>query len=150
MSPVATTITRIEDLTEFWLGEFEDHANELGFEFVGGYDEPLKTAYPALVIGAGNSSKEVHGTHTFLVQMNLDFYICHAEATETHRKRSLENLQQVTKVVDFLEADMTLGDKIIFGYVLRERPGFVQPRTAPTKFLVSTVINYQATLEVRF
>lgn len=147
---IITEISRIEDLAEYWLNALEQNADQLGFEFVGGYDDPIKTSYPAVVVGAGNTTKEVHATHTFLVQLNLDFYICHAEATVTHRKRSLENLKSVTRLVAFLEADPTLGDKITFGYVIQERPGVIQPRTNPSKFIIGTVINYQATLEVRF
>ncbi len=152
MSPVATSslLSRLEDLTEFWLSTLELHADELGFNFVGGYDEKIVTDYPAIILGSGNTTKEVSGTHTFLIQHNLDMYIHHAEADATHRTRSLEMLQLVTSLVNFLEADYTLGEKIIFGYVLSERPGLIQPRTTPSVFIVSTIINYQATLKARF
>lgn len=150
--PIATftSLARLEDLIEFWLQELEDAKDDLGFKFIGGYDERVVTDYPAVVLGSGATSKEVSGTHTYLLQHQLDMYIHHAEASKTHRTRSLEMLQLVTKLVNFLEADLTLGDKIIFGYVLSERPGLIQPRTNPSVFIVSTIINYQATLKVRF
>lgn len=150
--PIATIteINRLEHLTEYWLNQFEENSDELDIAFVGGYDEKVITDYPAVVLGSGNTTKTVHATHTFLLQFTVDLYIYHAEATQSHRQRSLENLQQVTRIVSFLEADLTLGDKIIFGYVLSERPGLIQPRSTPGKFIVSTLINYQATTEVRF
>lgn len=150
--PIGTisTITRIEHLTEYWIDRFETNMDTLGFKFVGGYDDPIKTAYPAIVVGSGSSSKEVHATHVYLHHFSVDFYICHAEASQNHRKRSLENLKQVSKTVDFLEANKTLDDKIIFGYVTNERPGVLQPRSTPTRFLISTIITYQAILETVF
>ena len=150
--PIVTTnlLVRLEDLIEYWLEELDDHKEELGFEFVGGYDEKVVTGYPAVVLGSGSTTKDVAGTHTFAIDHTLDMYIHHAEATQTHRKRSLENLQQVTKLTRFLEADRTIGERVIFSYVLSERPGLIQPRTTPSVFIVSTIINYRATLKARF
>lgn len=153
MSPIGTgtgLLARLEDLIEYWLEQLTEYADTLGFQFVGGYDDRIITDYPAIILGNGSTTKEVGGTQTYLIQHTLDMYIQHAEATKTHRQRSLENLQQVTRLVDFLEADPTLGEKIIFGYVINERPGLIQPRATPSVFIVSTVINYQATLKVRF
>lgn len=150
--PVATTglLVRLEDLIEYWLEKLEDNQEQLGFNFVGGYDERVVTAYPAVVLGSGNSAKEVAGTFTYLIQHHLDIYVYHAEAQDSHRKRSLEMLQTVTGLVQFLEADKTLGGRIVFGYVLSEKPGAIQPRSNPSVFITSTLINYQATLKARF
>lgn len=150
--PVATSslLVRLEDLIEYWLEELDDNKDDLGFKFVGGYDESIVTDYPAVVLGSGNTSKEVSGVQSYLIQHHLDIYVYHAEAQETHRKRSLEMLRTVTGLVKFLEADKTLGGRIIFGYVLGERPGAIQPRARPSVFITSTLINYQATLKARF
>lgn len=150
--PTVTTdlLVRLEDLIEYWLDRLDSYKESLGFQFVGGYEERVITDYPAVIFGNGSTSKDVGGTHTFLIDHMLDIYIHHAEATVTHRKRSLENLQQVTILTRFLEADRTLGNRIIFGYVTDERPGLIQPRTTPSKFIVSTIINYRATLKARF
>lgn len=150
--PVAaiTSLERIEDLTEYWIDALTDNMDALGIKFVGGYDDKIITGYPAVVVGSGNTSKEVSGTHMFLIQHQLDIYICHAEATKSHRQRNKEMLQHATKIVNFIEADLTLGDKIIFGYVINERPGVIQPNSTPSKFVVSTMLNYQATLKAVF
>lgn len=150
--PVATftSFVRLEDLIEFWLQELDEAKDDLGFKFVGGYDEKVVTDYPAVVLGSGATTKEVSGTHTYLIQHQLDMYIHHAEASKTHRTRSLEMLKLVTTLTNFLENDLTLSDRLIFGYVLSERPGLIQPRTNPSVFIVSTIINYQATLKARF
>ena len=144
------SLARIEDLVEYLIKKLEDNSVPLGLKFVGGYDERVITSYPAVILGSGNSVKEVSGTHQFLIQHTLDIYIQHAEASETHRQRSLEMLKTVTKLVAFLEADPTLGEQIIFGYVLSERPGLIQPRATPSVFIVSTIISYQATLKAVF
>jgi len=144
------SLARIEDLIEYLLDKVEDNSISLGLKFVGGYDDKIITDYPAVIFGSGNTTKEVSGTHQYLVQHNLDIYIQHAEATQSHRQRSLEMLETVTRLVSFLEADKTLSDQIIFGYVVSERPGLIQPRSTPSVFIVSTVISYQATLKVVF
>jgi hypothetical protein len=144
------SLARIEDLIEYLIDKVEDNSISLGLNFVGGYDDKVITGYPAVIFGNGNTTKEVSGTHQFLIQHHLDIYIQHAEATETHRQRSLEMLQTVTKLVAFLEADKTLSQQIIFGYVISERPGLIQPRATPSVFIVSTSITYQATLKVVF
>lgn len=144
------SLARLEDLIEYLIDKVEDNSVQLGLSFVGGYDDKLITGYPAVIFGNGNTTKEVSGTHQFLIQHNLDIYIQHAEASESHRQRSLEMLQTVTRLVTFLEADKTLGDQIIFGYVVSERPGLIQPRSKPSVFIVSTSIMYQATLKAAF
>lgn len=144
------SLARIEDLIEYLLEEVEENQVQLGLKFVGGYDERIITDYPAVIFGSGNTTKEVSGTHQYLIQHHLDIYIQHAEASETHRQRSLEMLKTVTKLVAFLEADPTLKGQIIFGYVINERPGLIQPRATPSMFIVSTSINYQATLKAVF
>ena len=78
------------------------------------------------------------------------FDVMHAEATEDHRVRSKEMLALVTRLVKFLEADKTLGSRIIFGYVVSERAGVVRPKVNPSAFIVSTLLTYQATAEVPF
>lgn len=150
--PLATTqiIARIEDLTEYWITQFEENKNQLGLEFIGAYDDPITTGYPAVQIGSGSTTKEVHGTHTFLMDWLVDMYILHAQASETHRTRSKNMLELVTKIVKFLETDLSLGGKIIFGYVINERAGVIAPGSTPGIFVVSTQITYRATAEVRF
>ncbi len=143
-------IKRIEHLIEFWLEEFNESKELLGFNFVGGYDDPITTAYPAIQIGSGQTTKDIHATHMFLFDWLLDIYILHAQAEETHRVRSKEMLELVTKVVAFMEKDMSLGEKIIHGYVTSERPGVIRPRSNPGVFVVSTSIQYRAIAEVPF
>jgi hypothetical protein len=149
--PVATDIfTRIEDLADYWVAALDDNIEELGFKFVGAYDDPLTVYYPAVQVSTGATSKTVHATHMFLVQWTLDFYVMHAEATESHRVRSKEMLALVTSLVNFLESDKEIQNRIIFGYVINERAGVIRPQMKPSAFVVSTLLTYQATAEVPF
>jgi hypothetical protein len=141
---------RIEELADYWVGRLDDESDFLGFKFVGGYDEPLTTAFPAVHISTGTTNKEVHATHMYLVQYELEFTILHAQADEDHRTRSREMLRLVTDLVNFLESDKTIDGRIIFGYVLRERSGVLTARSRQSEFIVASMITYQATVEVPF
>ncbi|SRR6266576_1073845 len=141
---------RPEEITEYFRDDLRNNASALGIEFVGAYGEKLLPSYPAVVVSAGDTEKEVHGTHTYIVTLRCNFFVYHASMNLTHASRSLEDLKLATTVVDFIERDPTLGDKIVHGFVISELPGISQLNSRKTDAVVSTRLSWQGISERRF
>jgi len=144
-----TTITRPEDLVEHLATRIAD--SDLPFGYVAKYDEQLIPEYPAVQVFSAPFSKEVHGTHTFLITVRADLYIMHGDMTQNYVTRSLADMQLATRLVNFLESpDLSLDGRLIAGWVENEVPGAMPPRTAKSASIVSTKLGYRGTSEARF
>ena len=153
MPVVAVTpsnITRPEELIEFLADMFEDALPTLGFEYVAKYDEKLIPKYPAIHVQAAAFDKQLHSTATFLVGMRAAIHVLHGSLALDRQTRTYEDLRLATKVVDFLEADMTLGEHVIHGFVESEIPGALPPRVTKGEAIISTRLNWFGISERRF
>lgn len=151
MPVVATTptlITRPEELVEFLASFFAD--SELGIEYIAKYDEKLIPKYPALHIQAANFDKTLHSTSTFLIGMRAAIHVLHANLMQDRQTRNYEDLRLATKVVDYLESDMTLGEHVIHGFVESEIPGVLPPRVTKGEAIISTRLNWMGINQRRF
>src|SRR4051812_26422140 len=129
-------ITRPEHLVEYLAQLFEDNLSP-PFNYISKYDEKLIPEYPCLQIQPGPSSKELHGTNTFLMYLTAHLYIMHDTLSVSRRVRTLEDLQFATQVVDFLDSDISLGGRVIDGFVADEAPAVVPPHSPKTPAMVS-------------
>lgn len=145
---VSSTITRPEELVEFLADYFA--GSELPFEYIAKYDELLIPKYPALHIQAAPFDKTLHSTDTFLVALRASIHILHANMMEDRQTRNYEDLALATQTVDFLESSMTLGGKIIQGWVESEVPGVLPPRVTKAEAIVSTRLNWIGIQQRRF
>ena len=143
-----TKIYRPEELVEYFAGIIEDSI--LPFEYVAKYDERLTPKYPAVQIQPGVTDEEPHGTHTRLVTLRAFIYIMHAELTVDHRTRSLEDLLLATQTKYFLEEDVTLGGRIIHGFVDSEAPAVFPPRARKGEAVVGTRMTWTGAQERRW
>lgn len=152
MSPVVTQpyYTRPEEMVDHFFKDLENNKGPLGIGYVGTYDEKLIPAYPAVVVSAGALQKELHGTATFAVTLRTFFYIMHAQMTLEHRLRNQEDLELATRISEFIERDMTLGQKIIQGWIESEVPGALSPRSEKGDIVVGTRMQHVALVERRF
>jgi hypothetical protein len=149
--PVATTpttITRPEELVEFLADMFMK--SSLGFGYVAKYDEKLIPKYPAVHIQAANFDKTLHSSSTFLIGMRAAIHVLHGDMMQDRQTRNYEDLRLATKVVDFLEADMTLGMHVIHGFVEGEVPGVLPPRVTKGEAIISTRLNWFGISQRRF
>lgn len=142
--------TRPEEIVEHFKEDFEDNAGSLGIEFVGAYNERLIPRYPAVVVSAGGADKELHGTHTFLMRIRVFVYVYHAQMRLNDVKRSLEDLKLATSVMEFMERDMTLGNRIVQGWIESEFPGARQIDASKGLVVVSTRLTWMGISERRF
>jgi hypothetical protein len=150
--PIVTipgTITRPEHLVEYFGQLFEDNLSP-PFQFISKYDEKLIPNYPCLQIQPGPTSKEYHSTSTFQLYLTIHMYIMHDTLTVSRRVRSLEDLQLATQVVEFLETDLTLGGRMIDGFVSDEAPAVVPPHSPKTPAMVSTRLTWVGKTQKRF
>jgi hypothetical protein len=145
-----TQFTRPEEVVEYFKTDFEDNSGSLGIEFVGAYNERLLPRYPAIVLTAGSVDKELHGTHTFLMRIRIFIYVYHAQMRLNDAQRSLADLTLATDVVEFVERDMTLGEKIIQGWVETEFPGARQIDVNKGLVVVGTRLTWMGISERRF
>lgn len=123
---------------------------ELGLAFVGRYDEKKIPEYPAVVLSAMPLEKEVHGTHTFNIQIRINLWVYHSKVNETHATRSLNDLLLATAIVNFLEADINLSGNVIHGFVESETPGIMQSGTTKTTLVIGTRLVYWCITQSRF
>jgi hypothetical protein len=148
--PVVTVepITRPEELVEYFADLVD--GSPLPFAYVSKYDERLIPEYPAVQIQPGVLDKDVHGTHTFIVALRAIFYVMHAKMTVDHRTRSLEDLELATELIAVLEEDLTLGGRVISGWVDSETPAAFPPRSAKGDIVVGTRLTWNGLQETRF
>jgi hypothetical protein len=149
--PVVTIpdkITRPEDLVEFFEQFFA--AGPFSLEYIAKYDEELIPKYPALHIQAAPFDKTLHSTHTFLVALRASIHILHANFMVDRQTRNYQDLKLASQVVDYLENDMTLGGKVIQGWVESETPGVLPPRVTKADAVVSTRLNWLGMQQRRF
>lgn len=148
--PIVTsaTIERPEDVVEFLSDYLKD--SSLPIEYVAKYDEPLLPKYPAVLVMSGQMQKDLHGTHTWLLTLRAEIYVMHAKMTVSRATRNYEDLVLATQIVNYLERDLTLGRKIIAGWVENETPGAMPPRSAKGAAIVSTRLMWAGTTEARF
>lgn len=141
-------IERPEHVVEYLAGYLAD--STLPLEYVAKYDEPLLPQYPAALVMSAQFTKEVHGTHTWLLTLRADIYVMHALMTESRATRNLSDLQLATKIVAYLEQDMKLGGRLIHSWVENEIPGAMPPRGEKGAAVVSTRLSWQGIAEARF
>lgn len=156
MSPIITIdqITRPEHAVEYLQQLIS--GSDLGFQDVVKYDEPLVNGYPAVQIMGGGFTKEIHGTHTWLITIMADIYIMHAKLTDERQTRNYNDLVLATDLIALVEGDPNLlggssgNRKVIQGWVESERPGVMPPRSANKPAVVSTQLSWRAINETRY
>lgn len=130
--------SRPEELLRTFLELFDANKGLLGLRYVATQEENLISEYPAIDCAMGASTREFHGTQRFLVTWNASFWIYHANFEGTHRRRSIEEMNLCTNVVQFLHLpeqrdlrDETGSERIIMGsgYITNEIPGVTTRNT---------------------
>lgn len=144
--------SRPEHAADFWIDTLDPIKEKLGLNGVFGYEQKLipSSSYPVVCVNPGRTTKEVHAIRTWLYGWRVSFFILHAKATGSHLQRSREEAQLVTNLVNFIESDKTLGNRIIFGYITDEIQGVLRPFAEVSDMVLSTRLDWFATSEGRF
>lgn len=125
-------------------------AAPLDLAFVGKNDERRLPQYPAVVVSAGMRSKTVGPTRQFSVTLRALIWIYHANMSANHSQRSDEEMKLVESIEDALEADKTFNSRVIFGYIVTESPGFMQPRNQKGDIVIGSRLEWQADTRENF
>lgn len=143
-----TKILRPEDVVECIAALLAD--STIPLEYVAKYDEPLLPRYPAALVMTAPFTKAIHATHTWRLTLRAEIYVMHAEMTKDRATRNYEDLQLATQIVNYLEADMTLGRRLINSFIESETPGAMPARITKGAAVVSTRLGWQGLAESRF
>lgn len=125
---------RPEDVLDYLYGVISDNKEALGIVTVGYGTENLVPIYPACILSAGSTLRELHSTRTFLVTYEMNLWIYHADMDASHAVRTKEDLQLVTEIVQLLHSNFQAitpsqpSGQLIFSYVHTEEPGIAQNR----------------------
>lgn len=132
------------------LAKLLEDSTSLNLEYVAKYDEGMMPKYPGVLIQPGEWTKEIHGTATFSHNPKAEIWVMHANLSAGRRTRSLEDCLLATRVIEVIEQDRTLGGKVIFGMVERERFAALPPRGAKNDGVVSTQLSWTGIVQSRF
>ena len=122
ISFIDETITEPQQASRWIYDKIAERKDEFGINFLG-LDERLKPQYPAVMIISGERQKALHQTHIFLVAMQVLILVYHGRLDLTHTDRTLEDLELVTNIENWLErGSMNMDDKITFMYIRQTTP----------------------------
>lgn len=108
---------------DYIIGMLDDAKPALGLEYIAQNDEDLLPAYPAVLVQADRTDREIHTTNQFRVEFHIDIWVFHAELSVNTATRSRKDIQLATDIRKLLHSDRTLGGHIIHGFVDGEFPG---------------------------
>lgn len=112
-----------------------------GIRYIATQEETLIPEYPCIQIASEPLLREIHGTYTFEHTFVFVLWVYHANLRVGHAKRTIEDMQLATRIVQFLHrpdvrhlrddaaAEGPFGtddDRLIFSYVSMETPGMIQ------------------------
>jgi hypothetical protein len=134
------TITEPQQATQWIYDRIAEKKDEFGINFLG-LNERLKPQYPAVLIIAGTKQKAVHGTHIFLVGLEVILQVYHAKLDSTHTERTEADLNLVTNIEDWLErGEMNMDEKVVFMYVAQVSPVIGRDRFANDSVVGSQMV----------
>jgi len=141
------------------IGDLKDridaYRGQLGLAYVTLGEETLIPEFPALFITAGQIDREIHATQQFKVTFHATVIVFHARLDIGHQQRTVEDMEIATAVVEFLHlpknrrlVDTSGANKLIFSYVHREQPGYLEVGQGP--MVVATQLSWAGESVVPF
>jgi len=143
-----TLFTTQQDLAQYVKDFLDEEAGVLGLATVEFGSERLIKEYPAVLVSPEGISRVIHGTHTFNLTLVLNLWVYHAKLTIRHTQRTQEDLELTSAITDKLHESMTLGGRLIFGYVSDENQGFFNRPKGEA--VVGTRMVYEGLSQERF
>lgn len=148
MIAVESYLRTQQDLALFVTDFLTEEAGELGLATCTFGSERLIREYPAVLVSPEGTARDIHGTHTFSLMFTLNLWVYHAKLDRSHSQRTLEDLLLVSSITDKLHEDMTLGRRLIFGFITQESPGFFNRPKGEA--VVGTRMVYEGRSQERF
>jgi hypothetical protein len=137
------TITEPQQASRWIYERIAEKKDEFGINFLG-LHERLKPQYPAVVVLAGSKQKGLHGTHMFLVGLEVLVMVYHAKLDLTHTDRTEADLNMVTDIENWLErGEMNMDERVVFMYVAQ-----VSPIVGRDRFMNDNVVGSQMLIAI--
>lgn len=140
-------ITRGEELLVYLKDRLELEKGALGISYVTISSDRLLPEYPAAIVAYDGLSREDHTTHYFKVIIRCDIMLLHGNLDVPRQERIIEDLELVTRVVQSLHSDRTLGGEVIHSFVSSEDAGAVETENIT---VVGTRLSFVAEQRERF
>jgi hypothetical protein len=136
---------------DYIVQKLRNEQHTLGIAYVAENDEELLPEYPAVLVQADRTDREIHTTGQFRVVHHLDLWVFHAELTLPTDVRARKDIELATAVRKFLHSDRSLGGHIIHGFVDGEFP-IVSPRVIDAQIIgvISTRMTWAGQVRVPF
>jgi hypothetical protein len=135
----------ITEILDYLHDRIDNNKTALGLKHISYGDEQLLPEYPALVLTAERPTQtRQHATRQWYRSFFCDLWLFHAKLSVSRRVRTREDIELARKLEKFLNADRTLGDHIIFGFVTDLQP-IVIGRITSTKgnAVIATRLSWQ-------
>jgi hypothetical protein len=134
------TITEPQQASTWVYNRLAQKKEEFGIQFLG-LNERLKPGYPAVLVIAGGKQKLPHGTHIFIVNLEVILQVYHAKLDLTHSERTDADLNLVTDIENWLEhGEMNMDEKVVFMYVSQVSPLIGRDRFANDQIVGSQML----------
>lgn len=127
---------------DYLLDLLDDHKAELGIKYIAQNDEQLLPEYPALLLSAENTLRELHATRQHRVVWFIDLWVFHAELTQRKAVRSRQDIEMATSIRKLIHSKRDMDGHIVHGFVASEEPG-ISARAVGRR--VSTVVTTRLT-----
>lgn len=134
---------------DYIVAKLDDNKATLGLRYIAQHDEELIPEYPAVLVQADDTQRQLHATQMFMVLWDIDLWVFHAEMSIDRAERSKRDIELATSIRKLLHSDSTLGGHIIHGFVRNELPGMMANRAQNTA-VVTTRMTWQGQNRVRF
>lgn len=139
------------DAAEYIHDFLDQNKGTVGINYVGYGDERLLGKYPSLVVTPDPLTREVSGTHTFRIGINVSIWVYHANLAVGHKIRTMEDIRLAEEVTKLLHRDYTMGGNVVFGFVDGEQPGVISRVVGGrAQSVVGTRLTWSAISQQRF
>jgi len=137
------TITEPQQASQWIYDRIAEKKDEFGINFLG-HNERLRPQYPAVSVMAGTKQKVPHGTHIFLVGIEVLVMVYHAKLDLSHTDRTGADLSLVTEIENWLErGEMNMDEKVVFMYVAQ-----ISPIVGRDRFMNDSVVGSQMVVNI--
>lgn len=145
---IETYLRTQQELARYMTDFLDEESGELGLATVKFGSERLIREYPAVLVVPEGIQRTIHGTHTFSLTITCNLWVYHARLDISHSQRSEEDLELTSSITEKLHEDMTLGSRLIFGWVTSENQGFFNRPKGEA--VVGTRMVYEGLSQERF
>lgn len=113
------------NVTQYWVDTLNTNKFDLGLQDVYYGDQVKIPRTPAVAVDTGDLSREIKAVQNFTEDTIEIYFLCYLSKVKTEEAARKQSEVLLETVLDFLDKDTTAGGNVIYGYVTRAEPGYV-------------------------